>query len=406
MKSTLQVLLALMFCAYSSYHKTDPVKPTEVDDLNKSGYAFDVNVVRINSEYSEFACSMFREKLVIVSSKTIGAFGPGIDSKTNEPFTDLYYLDVGKNGNFSRTSWFSRILNTKANEGQVAFSKDENTIYYTRSDIHNTSNYKLYKAELRRNAPGKWFDELELAISSNDYSVESPHVSADGKFLYFSSNMEGGFGGFDIYMARIYKDGGIGTPVNLGNKINSIEDEKYPFTSKDNKELYFSSTGHESMGGYDIFISNRLDGVYTAPRNLGRAVNSDKDEIAFVMINTKSGVFSSNKAKKSNTYNMYHFEAKMLYKELQGVITTEDRKILPNVTVVLLNSEGQEIERQKTNVDAAYHFKIKPFENYQIIAEKEGFENYTLDLKPSANSQHSVLKMQPKVEVSYNKVKH
>jgi len=402
MKSTLQVLFALMFCAYSSYHKTDPKKPTEVDDLNKSGYAFDVNVVRINSDYSEFACSMFREKLVIVSSKTIGAIGPGIDSKTNEPFTDLYYLDIDKKGHFSRTSWFSRILNTKANEGQVAFSKDENTIYYTRSDRQHTSNYKLYKAELRKDTPGKWFDELELAISSDDYSVESPHVSADGKFLYFSSNMEGGFGGFDIYMARIHKDGGIGTPVNLGDTINSIEDEKYPFTSKDNKELYFSSTGHESIGGYDIFISNRLEGVYTAPRNLGRSVNSDKDEIAFVIIDDKNGVFSSNKAKKSNTYNMYHFEAKMLYKELQGVITTEDHRILPNATVVLLNSAGEEIERQKTSVDASYRFKIKPFENYQIIAEKEGFEDYTLQLNPSAKSQNSVLKMTPKVEVSYN----
>ncbi|WP_299098799.1 carboxypeptidase-like regulatory domain-containing protein [uncultured Winogradskyella sp.] len=406
MKFTIHVLCALLFCTYTSYDKTDPVKSTKVDALNKSGYAFNVKVSQINSNYSEIASAMFRNKLVIVSSKKIGGLGSGVDPKTKEPYTDLFCLDVEENGSFSQPFLFSRILNTKGNEGKVAFSPDEHTVYYTRSERDNVLNYKLYKAELKKNSQGKWINETELAISSDDYSVENPHVSADGKFLFFSSNMKDGFGGFDIYMARINKDGSIGSHVNLGGKINTESDEKYPYTTDDNKELYFSSEGHNSIGGYDIFISNRKQIAYSKPRNLGRAINSNKDDIAFMIINGDTGVFSSNKGKSTNAYNMYHFKSEMIYKDLQGVVTTQDNKILPNATIVLLNDEGEEVERQTTSVDASYSFKLKPYDDYEIVIKKEGFEAYTKKLAPNTFPEKSVVKMEPKVEVSYNTVKH
>lgn len=399
------MLLALMFCAYCMYDKTDPKKSVKVDELNKSGYTFKVRAAKINSKYSEIPSTMFRNKLVIVSSKKIGAIGNGMDSKTKEPYTDLFYSDVSNTGNFSLPLWFSSKLNTKNNEGQVAFSPNEKTIYYTRSMRKKSSNYKLFKAELNAKRRMIWENEIEIEVSSDEYSVENPHVSVDGRFLYFSSNMKGGFGGFDIYMARINNDGSIGTAINLGGNINTSKDEKYPHTTKDNKELYFSSTGHNSIGGYDVFISNRKNSVYSAPRNLGMTINSTKDDLAFIIIEGNTGVFLSNKGKRNKGFNMYHFKAEMTYKDSQGVVTTNDNRILPNATVVLLNSEGEEIERQTTGVDASYRFKIRPFENYQIIAEKDGYENCFLQLKPDRYQQRAVLKMVSKVEVSYTKTK-
>ncbi|WP_299106947.1 hypothetical protein [uncultured Winogradskyella sp.] len=406
MKFTFHALCVIMFCAYGLYEITDPVKRTKVDALNKSGYAFEVEVSKINSDYSEIASAMFRNKLVIVSSKKIGGLGSGKDPKTKEPYTDLFCLDVKGANSFSQPFLFSRILNTKGNEGQVSFSPDEHTIYYTRSERGSEGNYKIYKADLKKNSQGKWMNETELSISSDDYSVENPHVSADGKFLFFSSNMKDGFGGFDIYMARINKDGSIGAYVNLGDKVNSEKNEKYPFTTDDNKELYFSSTGHGSLGGYDIFISNRRNIAYSEPRNLGRAINSNRDEIAFMIINGETGVFSSNKDKRTYAYNMYHVQAEMIYKNLEGIITTEDDKKLPNTTVVLLDDEGKELERQITSADASYHFKLKPYDYYQIVVEKDGYLNYKEELAPNAYSEKSVLKMATKkVKVSYIKVK-
>ena len=404
MKYTLHVLFALLFCTYGLYDKTNPVKKGKVDALNKSGYAFDVKVSKINSNYSEIASAMFRGKLVIVSSKKIGGLGSGKDPLTKEPYTDLFCLDVKENDNFSQPILFSRILNTKGNEGQVAFSPDEHTVYYTRSERDNGLNYKLYKAELKKGSQGKWMNETELSISSDDYSVENPHVSVDGKFLFFASNMNKGFGGFDIYMARINKDGSIGAYVNLGDKVNSDKDEKYPYTTDDNKELYFSSTGHGSLGGYDIFISNRRHIAYSEPRNLGRAINSNKDDIAFMIINGDTGVFSSNKDKETNAYNMYHFKAEMIYRDLEGIVTTENNEILPNTTILLLNDEGEEVERQITSSNASYHFKLRPYDFYQIVAKKKGFDNSTQELAPDSSLEKTVLKMSTKkLKVSYSK---
>ena len=391
---------AFMFCTLTSLNKTDPEKKPKLDDLNKSGYAYTVDISKINSKYSEIASGTFRKKLVIVSSKKIGAFGNGINPITNEPFTDLFCSDISAQGKLSSPLLFSRIINTKANEGQVAFSPNEHTIYYTRSARTNVTNYKLFKAELEKDSNGNWLNEIELAISSDDYAIENPHVSDDGKYLYFSSNMKGGFGGFDIYRASIYKDGSLSKPENLGNTINTISDEKYPHTNKNGKELFFSSKGHNSIGGFDIFISSMTNSNYNIPRNLGRSINSKKDDIAFMFIDDNRGIFSSNKANDNHAYNLYKFESETVYQEVKGIVITDDDKILPNATVVLLNSEGEEIARQITSNDASYNFRIKSYEDYQLKVIKDGFIDYSLKFKSNETQLKAILKLSSKV--SYN----
>ena len=394
MKPSIHVLfVALLVFTYALIGNTDPKKPKDIDELNKSGYLYTVNVSKINSKYSEIASATFRKKLVIVSSKKIGALGNGIDPITNEPYTDLFCTDIKAYGELSHPILFSRILNTKANEGQVSFSPDEHTIYYTRSERNNSQNYKLYKANLEKGSYGNWTNETELVISSDIYSVENPHVSEDGKHLYFSSNMNGGFGGFDIYKAKILKDGSLGAPENLGAVINTVNDEKYPHTTKNEDELFFSSNGHNSIGGYDIFISTISNNSNKTPRNLGYSINSDKDEIGFIFIDDQKGVFSSNKDNKKNAFNLYRFQSRELYNELKGIVISEEEKILPNSIVILLDNEGNEIERQITNKDATYNFKIKPYKDYQIKVLKEGYEDYTLSFESDDKELKAILKL-------------
>ncbi|MDH7911736.1 hypothetical protein [Winogradskyella sp. SYSU M77433] len=395
MKFTVHVLLsAAMLCTSTLFGKTDPIKKNEVDALNKSGYAFTVNVSQINSRYSEIPSAMFRDRLVIVSSKKIGAFSSK-NPVTNEPFTDLFYLDISENGSFSQPLLFSSILNTKASEGQASFSPDERTVYYTRSSRKYPRIYKLYMAKLHEEIDGYWMDETELTISSHFYSVENPHVSADGKYLYFSSNKHGGFGGFDIYRAKINPDGSIADAENLGSTINTEKDEKYPFTTSDNSELYFSSKGHNSIGGYDIFISSIYSKAYSSPRNLGQAINSNKDDVGFMIINGNRGVFSSNKDKESG-FNIYHFEAEAIYQELNGIVMTSNEEVLPNSTVILLNSTDQEIDRLTTDETATYNFRIMPFEDYKIVVKKEGYEEYVINLN-SKDRLKTILKLSSKL---------
>ncbi|MEM9680733.1 MAG: carboxypeptidase-like regulatory domain-containing protein [Bacteroidota bacterium] len=378
MRSTTHVLLsALMFGMIASTPNT--TVPTAKDNLNESGYTYKVHDSKINTKYSEMASSLFRNRLVIVSSKKIGALGNGVNQKTQEPYMDLFCSPIDGYGQVSQPILFSRILNTKGNEGFLSFSPDEHTVYYTRSTRDRSENYKLYKADLEKDSYGNWINHTELSLSSDSYSVEHPRVSHDGKYLFFSSNMPEGFGGFDLYKAEILKDGTLGEPKNLGAEINTDRDEKYPFLNNDSKELYFSSEGHDGIGGFDIFISNRTKGDYTKPRNLGESINSEYDEIAFVYVSKDKGFFSTNKENlNSNSFDMRRFKSTVVYQNLEGIVVSDKEKPLPNTTVILLDEDGNELQRQITGVDAFYSFKIKPYENYSLMAVKDGFEKYRL----------------------------
>ncbi|OUS00360.1 hypothetical protein A9Q86_10315 [Flavobacteriales bacterium 33_180_T64] len=386
-------------------HTTPNNTSKRIDKLNKSGLDFYVYKSNVNTKYSEIPSALFRNKLIMVSSKKIGGLGNGIDKHTNEPFTELFCLDIDAYGTAKNPLFFSRLINTKNSEGQVAFSPDERTMYFTRSKRENSLNYQLYKIVLENNSNGNWVNEEELPISNNNYSIENPHVSSDGTELYFSSNMPGSYGGYDLYVAHINDDGTLGHAMNLGPKINTRLDDKFPHLSKDGRKLFFSSKGHNAIGGFDIFVSSISEDIKT-PRNLGGEVNSEFDELGFMFINKDQGFFSSNKKQGKGGFDMYRFKANVIYQQLQGIVINENNTLLPNTTVVLLNGEGKELERQTTGIDAQYSFKVKAYENYAIKVLKKGFKNYE---SPFSSNQtdtiiyKEILKLSSKVSSIDNK---
>nr|WP_321225445.1 hypothetical protein [uncultured Psychroserpens sp.] len=378
MKTPIFKAFTLLFCMVSSTtifnYNTTNNNPNRIDELNKSGLEFYVYASEINTKYSEIPSTVFKNKLITVSSKKIGGLGNGTDKYTNEPFTELFCLDIDAYGSIENPLLFSRIINTKNNEGQLSFTPDERVMYFTRSNRENSNNYQLYKAYLEKESNGNWINEEMLSISNQNYSVENPFVSPDGTELYFSSNMPGTYGGFDLYVSHINLDGTLGIPMNLGPKINTRFDDKYPYLSTDGKKLFFSSKGHNTIGGFDVFVSSISEDIKT-PRNLGAEVNSKNDEIGFMFINENQGFFSSNKTGKGG-FDIYRFKSNVIYQNLQGIVINDKNEPLPNTTVVLLDVNGNELERQITGIDAYYNFKVKAFENYSIKALKAGFQKY------------------------------
>lgn len=373
--------------------------PKRIDTLNKSGLEFYIYQSNINTKYSEIPSTVFRNKLIMVSSKKIGGLGNGIDTHTHEPFTELFCLDVDAYGIAKNPLFFSRIINTKNNEGQVAFSPDEQTMYFTRSHRENSSNYQLFKATLEKGSNGNWINEIELGISATNYSIENPHVSPDGTELYFSSNMPGTYGGFDLYVAHINLDGTLGKAMNLGPKINTRFDDKFPHLSKDGKKLFFSSKGHDAIGGFDVFVSSISEDIKT-PRNLGNTVNSKADEIGFIFTKEDQGFFASNKEEGKGGFDMYRFKANIIYQQLEGTVVDDKNEPLPNTTVVLLDLDGNELDRQTTDTNARYSFKVKAYENYAIKALRKGFEKFESTFssyKTDALIYREVLKLSSKV---------
>ena len=166
-------------------------------------------------------------------------------------------------------------------------------------EIFITIDNDIYSVDLR----GISFDPQKLNINTK-YIETSPCLSPDGNTLYFASNRPGGLGGKDIWASERLSNGNWSEPVNLGSKINSKEDEESPFLMADGATLYFSSKGHNSYGGYDVFTTTQNDeGLWSAPENLESPVNTTSDDYYFITDSYGANAYySSDKAQKGNQY--------------------------------------------------------------------------------------------------------
>jgi Tol biopolymer transport system component len=208
-------------------------------------------------------------------------------------------------------------INTRYHEGLVSFSPDGETMYFSREsyfekDFEKDSISKVRYSQLylfKATKLGSDWDTVEsLSINSENYSVKNPSVSADGKTMYFASDMPGGYGNFDIYKAPIKEDGTLGEPQNLGQKVNTEGQEMFPYISS-NGTLYFSSNGHLGLGGMDVFYTKEIDGKMAPIRNVGIPINSNGDDFAFTIDEeAEEGFVSSNRDGGKGSDDVYAFK--------------------------------------------------------------------------------------------------
>jgi Tol biopolymer transport system component len=254
-----------------TYNKTNvnlkDKTPFDVDKINSEDnpvkknimgdFEFDIKNTSINSNKNEYGSGFFKDRYIVVSSKKIGALGGKKDPYTGEHQSQLFCASIENDGDLNKLILYSKILNTKQNEGSLTFSPDEKTTYFTRNKFTENNNYQLFRAK-DFNGYGQWKEEEEIHFSSKDYSIEDVYLNNDGSKLYFSSNMKGGYGGYDLYVAEINSKGQLGNPKNLGKNINTPLNERHPFKDKDNY-IYFSSDSYNSIGGLDIFRAKKKD---------------------------------------------------------------------------------------------------------------------------------------------------
>ncbi|MES2690731.1 MAG: OmpA family protein [Bacteroidota bacterium] len=206
------------------------------------------------------------------------------------------------------------------NEGSPSVTHDGEMIYFTATAIKvkkgevkrvgttqisedGVSNLKIYSARFTN---GKFGYVQELSFNNKEYNCTHPCITKEGNALYFASDMPGGFGGLDIYRSIKQADGTWSQPVNLGNKVNTSENEMYPYVA--DGYLYFTSKGHVGFGGYDLFQSILTNGVAAVPRNMGKPFNSSKDDVAFIIARDGiSGYFSSNRDNTNGFDKVYYF---------------------------------------------------------------------------------------------------
>jgi len=267
------------------------------------------NAAAINTENLDFAPSFYKDGIVYVTSNRKGG---RIDSITGEAYFELYYAELNTVGLPQNPENFSVVINSKLHEGPVSFSKSGRKIYFTRNsdfDRRNTADTAVIHMKIYEAVQGEsdWENVQELPFNSSEFDCMHPALSVEGDRLYFASNMPGGFGGMDIYMVE-KRNGKWLEPVNMGRTINTAEDEAFPFMH-DSGVLFFSSKGHSSTGGFDIFKIDLMKPKAKELVRLEEPFNSLNDDIGFILNSESSmGFFTSDRPGGKGRDDIYMFE--------------------------------------------------------------------------------------------------
>ncbi len=267
-----------------------------------------VNKLSFNSEISDYSPSIYQDKLIFTSSIQVKPFIQRNHTWTETNFVSLQETNL--NESFLTYKPFALELRNKYNYGPVTFLEKDSTMYYTTNNPKvksKKSGYINLRIQTAEFIYGKWRNIDKFPYNSVDYACAHPSISKDGKFLYFSSNMPGGFGGMDIYVCKWMNDSAWSLPINLGDKVNTKHEEVFPFISDDHK-LYFASNGWDGFGGLDIY---KFD-IYKPNAeaiHLFAPINSTDDDFGLITYpNSSKGFFSSDRGKNGIDDDVYSFE--------------------------------------------------------------------------------------------------
>ena len=361
---------------------------------NNSG-RFRLNNASINTENSEYGTALYGDKIVFAGATDARKAKHGVSQWTGESFYDLYEAEHFDQKLGNRKP-FSSSVNTQFNESTPVFTKDGNTMYFTRnnyvnkklgSDIENTILLKILRATKDKN--GNWGDIVEVPFNSDQYNVAHPALSPDEKYLYFASDMPGSFGNSDIFRVEILGDNQYGTPENLGNIINTAGRESFPYISKDNV-LYYSSDGIPGLGGLDIFaVKFNADGSTSKPVNIGMPGNSADDDFCFVFnSDSKIGFLTSNRpgGKGKDDIYSFHEDKPLLFscqKNIKGIVKDAKTKaIIANAKVILSDKVMKEVSTDLSKTDGTFTFeKVNCNDShYYLRGEKEKYETAEMNV--------------------------
>lgn len=261
-------------------------------------YFANVRVVEFpgNSEADDNTPVLWRDKLVFSSDRSKGMTQKS--GWTGRNFINIFYSEKTDTSYTEPKVFSGKLSETNKNTGNPSFTADASRIYFTRNGVElsrrSIYNLSLFTAEAAGET--RWKNVEILPFSSKEYNFMHPAISPDGKELYFVSDKPNGQGGTDIWVTRKTEKGWSRTQ-NLGPRVNTAANEGYPFTDGKGR-LYFCSKGHPGYGGFDIFMTEKdAAGNWKTPVNLGRPVNSPRDDISiFLYEDEKGGMFTSNRS--------------------------------------------------------------------------------------------------------------
>jgi len=335
-------------------------------------YNYQIKEVNTGSNVGDFGVSYFGENIVFTSLRNIENPEYGWNKK---PYLDLFQAFVSDDKNLENIVPFSDNINTETHESNATFTSDLKTMYFSRTGDKQVqigeekyAAVKIFRAEL---IDSIWTNITELPFSNDLYSTQHPVLNKDNTKLYFSSDMPGSIGSFDIYYVTI-SDNNYSDPINLGSSINTKHREQFPFIA-DDETLYFASDGHEGIGNLDIFMSKLKDSQYKDILNLGPTINTGMDDFSFVLNDSiQEGFFASNRDGIDKLYAFSRIENKRTFIVVGDVRDKNTKEILPGTKVTLLNEDGSIAGELVVGEDGKYQFNTEPNKVYSI----EGYRDF------------------------------
>ena len=390
---------------YEQLARTGLRSAQQAPTWKKEGSAYTVKRERLfdsrRADYSPMLAGEENNQLFFTSTRN-QAKGDELSGITGTKNADIFFSQKDDKGKWQRPEAIDSELNSDDDEGACSFSPDGRTMYLTQ--CRSDASYPRYATIVTSNrSDAAWSKTTELTITRDTLSAYAhPAVSPDGQWLYFTSNMPGGQGGYDIWRVAITTSG-LGGVENLGAPINTPGDELFP-TFRPNGDLYFSSNGHEGMGGLDIYIAKAIGSKQLADgqqqiansqqlEHPGYPLNSQGDDFGMTFEGLlNKGFFSSNRGDGKGWDHIYSFYNPEIVQTVKGWVYEQDGYELPQALVYMVGNDGTNL-KLSVKGDGSFTQQIKPGVDYVFLGTCKGFLNHQerLRVEPVTESEEYVL---------------
>lgn len=316
----------------------------------------------LNKEYDQLYFTSSNEK----------ATGTNKSEITGMKKSDIFFSKKNEQGEWQRPEPAGGEINSDMDEGIMSFSPDGQMMYFTkaRREANSDTSVEIFTST---RSDATWSAPQKYEVTGDTLSaVGHPAVSPDGKYLYFSSDMPGGFGGKDIWRVNLKEK--VGSLENLGPQINTPGDEMFPYVRTDSL-LYFASDGHPGFGGLDLFVA-RLNstGDRWSIENMGQPMNSSGDDFGITFGPGETGFFSSNRGDARGYDHIFSFELPEIKVTISGWVLDKDEEPVPNAVIRIVGDDGSN-QKEVARDDGSFRFKLDRGVRYVMLAGAKGYLN-------------------------------
>lgn len=344
---------------------------------------------KFNSRRGEFSPMLAGDKydqLYFASSRSKDKDAK-ISAITGQNNNNLFLVKQDEKGAWLAPVELEDEVNTEYDEGTPSFSPDGNTMYYTycAQDPEGPRTAEIY---ISTRSSAKWGKGTRATIVKDSVTaLGHPSISPDGKYLYFVSDAVGGFGGKDIFRARVAGND-FGPMENLGEEINTPGDEMFPYV-RDSVTLYFASNGHPGMGGLDLFKATQDSTGKWNVENLGAPINSMGDDFGITFAGKEErGFFCSNRNDARGYDHIYSFERPTITIFIEGLVNDVDEYPIEDATVRIVGKDGLNV-KVPVKKDGTYRVELERDIRYVMMASARGYlnQNYELHTGPEEKNE-------------------